>query len=400
MEEVRGYIRELQSTLGLVDIDQIEQAIALLHEARLKGRRVFLLGNGGSASTASHFVCDLAKGMRRKGWPDFCVVGLADNVAILTAYANDEGYEKVFSEQLRTLGQKEDVVVAFSASGNSKNVLEAIEVARKIGAKTIGFTGFDGGALAGIVDYVVQVPSPRIEQVEDIHLALEHLVCAALRRITDPDVRERPAEAAQAALPACLDYAAAEAAPAEPLRRRWLAQEGVHLLYQVSDALSRPLDVPGFLRQVLDLTMGGVRALSGSIILLTEQGQVAEGALGYQGFVEQPKADALSDVVEGGLAGWVVSNRAPALVTNTRTDPRWLQRPWDAPAEASRSAICVPLIFRGKVLGVLTLAQPGADRFSEEDLMLIAAIAVCLTQVACRLPAFTQAEESALASTD
>jgi D-sedoheptulose 7-phosphate isomerase len=401
VEEVRRYIRELQSALGLLQVEQIEQAIDLLHQARLKGRRVFLMGNGGSAATASHFVCDLAKGTRKKGWPDFCVIGLADNMAVLTAYANDDGYDQVFSQQLRNLGRAEDVVVAFSASGNSKNVLEAIRVARQIGATTIGFTGFDGGALASMVDHNVHVPSPRIEQVEDIHLALEHLICTALRCITEPQPAERlPAQPSETAELQPVAVPAIAVIPTEGPRRNWLAKEGVHLLYQVSDALSKPLDIQGFLHQVMGLIMGGVRASSGSIILLTEQGEVVEGALGYGGIVSAPKTESLSEVVEHGLAGWVVSNREPALVPNTSIDPRWLRRPWEGPESISRSAICVPLVFQDKVMGVLTLAQPGAGRFSDEDLMLIAAVAVCLSQVACRLPAFIQAEESAFRDVD
>lgn len=182
MESIRKYISELRWTLDLLPVEKIDQVISLLHHARLNNRQVFTMGNGGSASTASHFVCDLAKNTRKNGWPPFRVLGLADNMAILSAYANDEGYENVFSKQLESLVQAEDIVIGISTSGNSLNVIKAIELANDKKAFTIGFTGFGGGKLAQIVGVDIHVPSDNIEQVEDIHLALEHLICNVLRQ--------------------------------------------------------------------------------------------------------------------------------------------------------------------------------------------------------------------------
>src|SRR3990170_6178715 len=153
-------------------MDLIEQAIILLHEARLTNRRVFIMGNGGSASTASHFVCDLGKNTRQKGWPNFRVMGLSDNMALLSAYANDDGYENVFAQQLVNFVQPGDIVIGISTSGNSMNVINAIQLANKVGATTIGFIGFDGGRLSSLVDIHLHVPNNCIEQVEDIHLML------------------------------------------------------------------------------------------------------------------------------------------------------------------------------------------------------------------------------------
>jgi D-sedoheptulose 7-phosphate isomerase len=148
---------------------------------RLAGRQVFIMGNGGSASTATHFVCDLAKNTRRDGWPHYKVIGLSDNMAIFSAYANDEGYENVFSQQLANLVMPDDLVIAISASGNSGNVLNAISFAKSQGAITIGFTGFDGGRLALLVDINLHVNSNIIEHVEDIHLMLEHMIVKSLK---------------------------------------------------------------------------------------------------------------------------------------------------------------------------------------------------------------------------
>lgn len=189
MEQIQHYLAGVQQTLNLLPIDAIREVISSLHEARQRKRTVFIMGNGGSASTASHFVCDLAKNTRVPGWSDFRVLGLADNMAIFSAYGNDEGYQNVFASQLATFVEAGDVVVAISTSGNSANVLEAVRVAKEAGACTIGFTGFDGGALASLVDLEVHVPSERIEQVEDIHLILEHLICSALREMAQEETR-------------------------------------------------------------------------------------------------------------------------------------------------------------------------------------------------------------------
>ncbi len=191
MEHVHAYVTELKRTLDFLPDELINEVICLLHEARLNSRQIFVMGNGGSASTASHFVADLAKNTRKPGWPNFKVIGLTDNMAIFSAYANDEGYENVFAQQLASFVQPEDIVIGISASGNSSNVLNAIDLANRMGAITIGFTGFDRGLLGTIVDINLHVPSNIIEQVEDIHLMLEHLIVKTLREmVTDPVIAE------------------------------------------------------------------------------------------------------------------------------------------------------------------------------------------------------------------
>jgi D-sedoheptulose 7-phosphate isomerase len=181
MNFVDKYIDELKGTLDQLSGEVIEQVLDSLHEARLANRQVFILGNGGSASTASHFVCDLGKNTRVQGTPNFRVMGLTDNMALFSALANDEGYENVFAQQLGNYLQADDVVIGISTSGNSPNVVNAIQYANSLGAKTIAFTGFTSGKLGSMVDIDLHVPSHSIEQVEDIHLVLEHLITKALR---------------------------------------------------------------------------------------------------------------------------------------------------------------------------------------------------------------------------
>lgn len=183
MNAVQRYFNELKTTLDLIDNHTVDATIEVLHQARLDGRKVFVMGNGGSASTATHFVCDLAKNTRTATLPDYKVIGLSDNMAIVSAYANDDGYENVFSFQLKNLVEEGDVVIGISTSGNSPNVLNGVAAANEAGATTIGFTGFNSGKLGDMVDIEVHVPSDCIEQVEDIHLVLEHLVTKVLREI-------------------------------------------------------------------------------------------------------------------------------------------------------------------------------------------------------------------------
>ena len=178
---IENYLSELKGTLDQLPHDVIDEIISLIHRARVEKRQIFIMGNGGSASTASHFVCDLAKNTRHPEWPNYRVIGLADNMAILSAYANDEGYENVFVQQMVSFLEPDDIVIGISTSGNSPNVVKAIQCANDMQATTIGFTGFTGGRVGELSKIHLHVPSHCIEHVEDIHLMLEHLICKVLR---------------------------------------------------------------------------------------------------------------------------------------------------------------------------------------------------------------------------
>ncbi len=178
---VTRYLAELAATMERLPHEEIEWLVELLHRTRLEGRQVFLLGNGGSAATASHFACDLAKNTISGGLPNFRALSLTDNAALMTAWANDTAYDNLFCGQLGCLLQAGDVVIGISGSGNSPNVLRAMEMARAAGATTVGLTGFAGGRLKDLVDRAVVVPCNCMEQIEDLHLVLEHLVVTALR---------------------------------------------------------------------------------------------------------------------------------------------------------------------------------------------------------------------------
>jgi D-sedoheptulose 7-phosphate isomerase len=173
----RGYLDHLSSVLRDIDTDAVAAFIELLLDARERGARIFFIGNGGSASTASHFANDFAVGTRTWHKP-FRAMSLTDNQAVLTAIGNDFGYERIFEIQLQTLMCEGDVVVAISASGNSENLLRAITYANENGATSVGLTGFDGGRLRGLAHLALHVPTSHGEYgpVEDAHLILDHLV--------------------------------------------------------------------------------------------------------------------------------------------------------------------------------------------------------------------------------
>jgi D-sedoheptulose 7-phosphate isomerase len=181
IDHIEMYFTQLQEMVANLPTDLVDRVITILLESARQGKKVFIFGNGGSAATASHFACDLAKNTQVTGAPHFRVIGLTDNMALMTAWGNDTAFDNVFAAQLKPLVEPDDVVIGISCSGNSANVLKAMEVAHRYGATTIGFTGDQGGRLKDIVDVCIQVPSPLIEQQEDAHLILEHCICNAVR---------------------------------------------------------------------------------------------------------------------------------------------------------------------------------------------------------------------------
>jgi len=191
MDSMIRYLDEVRHTLSMLPLDRVRHAADELLCAHARGSTVFTLGNGGSAATASHFSCDLAKGTISPARPRFRVIALTDSVPQMTAWSNDVAYEEVFAELLRGLMRQDDVIVAFSGSGNSANVLRAVELARSKGGTSIGFTGFAGGRLKGLVDIPVVVPCDSLKQIEDVHLILCHLITSLIR-----EELERPEPAA------------------------------------------------------------------------------------------------------------------------------------------------------------------------------------------------------------
>jgi D-sedoheptulose 7-phosphate isomerase len=177
MEFPAQYRTELLKAIDTIDLAKVSKAIEILAEARDRGRCIFVCGNGGSASSASHFVTDMVKGASYKRERRFRIMSLVDSMPTLTAYSNDVSYECVFAQQLQNFAEPGDVVMAFSGSGNSPNVLRAIEYGNSAGCRTIALTGRDGGQLGPIAELNIQVSNPHMGRIEDGHLIVMHMIC-------------------------------------------------------------------------------------------------------------------------------------------------------------------------------------------------------------------------------
>ena len=178
---ITNYLSDLTDVIQRFPIPDLEAFLNTIMDAREREATIFICGNGGSWATASHMVCDFAKNTRMPGKKRLKVIGLGDNIPSLTAYANDEGYDRVFVEPLISLMQPEDVLISISGSGNSPNVLRAIEAANEMGGITLGLTGFEGGKMRDLVDLCLVVPSDSMEMIEDFHMIVDHILTLCLR---------------------------------------------------------------------------------------------------------------------------------------------------------------------------------------------------------------------------
>ena len=188
---IENYLFEMKKVIDDISVEEIGKAIELLYDAWQRGNQVFTCGNGGSASTATHFACDLVKTTAVPGKKGFRAECLNDNIPLMLALINDDGFDNLFCEQLKPKFQKGDVVICLSVHGGagrdkaelwSQNLLKAMKYAKEKGGKTIGLSGFDGGPMKEIADACIVAPVNSTPHVESFHLALEHLICACLRQ--------------------------------------------------------------------------------------------------------------------------------------------------------------------------------------------------------------------------
>src|SRR4051812_42378907 len=176
MNFAEQYKIDLIRTIDSIPLEKVGQAIEWFKEARQQQKHIFVCGNGGSASTASHFACDIVKGASFNRESRFRIMALTDQLPTLTAYANDVSYDAVFVEQLKNFAEPGDVFMGISGSGNSPNVLRAIEYANSIGCRTIALTGRDGGKLGPLAQINIQVPAPHMGRIEDAHMIVCHMI--------------------------------------------------------------------------------------------------------------------------------------------------------------------------------------------------------------------------------
>ena len=183
MVSTQDYLNRLGEVLQLLPHEQVDKIRDVLLGAYESDRRIFLFGNGGSAALASHFACDLAKGvtMGCNGAKRFRAIALTDSIPMMTAWANDSHYEDIFAEQLKNLIEDGDVAFAISASGNSRNVLKALGVARDSGGYCVGLGGYDGGRMKPLCDLCLVVPSDNMQVIEDLHLSIAHALYTTIR---------------------------------------------------------------------------------------------------------------------------------------------------------------------------------------------------------------------------
>lgn len=180
MSIIKEYIDLVGKAISDLPEEKIQDIVDTLVDAVERGGQVFLLGNGGSAANASHIAEDLQKSIKECTGKRFKVVSLADSSPLITAWANDTSYDNIFVEQIDSFAEPGDVVIAISGSGNSPNVLNAVEKANSMGAVTIGLTGFQGGKLAQISQKSIIVNSDNMQRIEDVHLVLGHLILTAM----------------------------------------------------------------------------------------------------------------------------------------------------------------------------------------------------------------------------
>src|SRR5215831_16546252 len=170
------YKTDLLKTIETVDLDRVNQTIEILRKAREDDRHIFVCGNGGSASASSHFCCDMVKGASFGRDKRFRIMALTDSLSTLTAYSNDVSYECVFVEQLKNFAEPGDVLIAISGSGNSPNVLRAMEYANSVGCHTVALSGRDGGKMGPLAETEVRVAHPHMGRIEDGHMIALHMI--------------------------------------------------------------------------------------------------------------------------------------------------------------------------------------------------------------------------------
>ena len=183
LEHVNNYLSDIRNILNLIDSDALYKFCNLLMEARIKEKNVYIMGNGGSASTSSHMATDLMNGSNLKT-PALRSISLSDNNALLTATGNDLDFDQIFARQILCLGNADDIVIAISATGNSPNLIEATKIANNRGMHTVGIIGMDGGALASMVNLLIHVPTKKgsYGPAEDVHLIINHIIASYFKK--------------------------------------------------------------------------------------------------------------------------------------------------------------------------------------------------------------------------
>lgn len=174
----KKYFSNLKTALDAINTESLEQIVEAMESTVKKKSRIYVMGNGGSSATASHMANDFGIGLKRRNVIDFNIISIGDNSAVCTAIGNDIGYENIFSAQLDRILNEDDLIIAISCSGNSPNIVKAVEYAKEVGSTVIGATGFEGGKLRELSDIVFHVDAEQGDYglVEDVHMILDHVI--------------------------------------------------------------------------------------------------------------------------------------------------------------------------------------------------------------------------------
>jgi D-sedoheptulose 7-phosphate isomerase len=183
LESINSYFSELEQMVRAISRPDLERVLSLFENVYRSGHRIFIIGNGGSAATASHFALDLAKNTIMPGAPRLKAISLTDHVPLITAWSNDTAYEHIFAEQMANMIEPGDLVIGISASGNSPNVINAMLLAGQYRACTVGLLGAKGGKMKDMVDAYILAPGQNIEQEEDAHMILAHVITRHMREV-------------------------------------------------------------------------------------------------------------------------------------------------------------------------------------------------------------------------
>ena len=384
MDCITSYIQEFKYLLDRLPNEKIDQIITVLHDARYYGRLIFVMGIGSSAATANQFVAGLSRITRQNAWPGMKAINLTDHSLFPSNYGDEDDQTPVLLNQLDNLLERGDVFLAISSGGHSRTIVRCIETANRRGATTIGFTGDDGQRLAALVDICVQIPSAEQAYLENAFQVVGNMITCVLSDEARhaPGVRWKAQDLSRHS-PAIRSQLTPKSSVDLPYTARITerSRASLEMFSEISRELAYQMSLRDLLRRILELTLARLRASSGTIVVLNETGDPVEGATAYNGEVFTNIPQQYSDIVNRGLAGWVLKNRKAALITNTRDDPRWLARPWENESENARSAICVPLMEDDRVVGLMTLVSRQVGVFSEDDLSLLAAIAMFITLV-------------------
>jgi cellulose synthase/poly-beta-1,6-N-acetylglucosamine synthase-like glycosyltransferase/phosphoheptose isomerase len=377
--KVRSYLINLPFDVDPLPLDQLERLITLLHSARVSGARQVVIGDRDSECITRLLATDLAQYATQDGEQVYLI---KDKFSAWSAAGNWKGeteFKVLDPSRLEKFFRPGDVLILIAQEGSTSEMLAATRFANQAGAHSIGITGLSCEDLARQVEVNLHLSSDSSEQFENFFLFLENLIAKSLRSI------DRQESTEQLAGRAPLSESLVGRENLEPLLGYSRVPNGIASSARINSALEKllvlkeslsvtpPLDQ--CLRLVLRTGLEVFDAPSGSLLLLDREGRATRAAIAYDGQVHLYPPEHFIDTLQRGLASWVIAQKQPALVTDTRKDERWLRRSWEEQT-GSRSAISVPLFEAGEVIGVMTLAFPGAGRFSQSDLLLLAAIAM------------------------